>query len=410
MIATKTRSRDRYLCHDAPRKASASCLRAKAIVLGLVLAAGGCSSGGIGSGFGGAGDNSASPAEGPGFGGTTGNSSGGSGFSLGSSDGGLASLPPEMKTESNYQSPVATGQVVWIANPTSGLVAYIDATTFDVETVEAGDGPTYLAAVPDPTDDVAIVLNVLSQDATLLRDHMGTLSAKTFPSTADANSWAVSTSGRWAIAWTNSTLIASADPTQGYQDMAVLDLSGARAPITLSVGYRPSQVAFSADESRAFAVTEDGISVVDLLGGSQPSVVSNFPLSAPAAQSTVDATSPDAAPLDGSPEASVTVSPADDAGVAPNTAASPDVSFTPDGSYALVRSDGVAAITIVSLAQGTTTAVSLPSPPTDLDMSPDGTFALAVLRDNSAVGHSSHPWNLQRSRPRSRPRPSRARS
>jgi hypothetical protein len=299
-------------------------------------------------------------------------------------------LPPEMKTESNYQSPVATGQVVWIANPTSGLVAYIDATTFDVETVEAGDGPTYLAAVPDPTDNVAIVLNVLSQDATLLRDHLGTLSAKTFPSTADANSWAISASGRWAIAWTNSTLISSADPTQGFQDIAVLDLSGARAPKNLSVGYRPSQVAFSGDAT-AFAVTQDGISVVDLLGGSEPSVVSNFPLSAPVGQSTVDAspvdaTSPDAAPLDGSPEASVTVSPADDAGVAPSTtSASHDVSFTPDGSYALVRSDGVAAITIVSLAQGTTTAVSLPSPPTDLDMSPDGTFALAVLRDNSAV-------------------------
>jgi hypothetical protein len=293
---------------------------------------------------------------------------------------GAAALPAETKTESNYQSPVATGNVVWIANPTSGLVAYIDAATFDVSTVEAGDGPTYLAAVPDPTDDVAIVINVLSQDATLLRDHLGTLSATTFPSTADANSWAVSTSGRWAIAWTNATLITTTDPTQGFQDIAVLDLSGARPPQNLSVGYRPSQVAFSGDESRAFAVTQDGISVVDLLGGTQPTVISNFPLNAPVAP-TVE-TPPDASSPDGSPDAPVNESQTDDAGAG---SATPDVSFTPDGSYALVRTDGVPAITVISLAQGVSTAVPLASPPTDLDMSPDGTFALAVLRDNSAV-------------------------
>jgi hypothetical protein len=381
MAGTKAKSREARACQIGPLRTWASCLRAGAAAAGMVVVAIGCGAGSDSSGF--APESAAGNAN-IGGGGT---SSGASGGDFAAEDGGSsapAALPPEMKVESNYQSPVATGNVVWIANPTSGLVAYIDATTFDVETVAAGNGPTYLAAVPDPTDDVAIVLNVLSQDATLLRDHAGTLSAKTFPSTSDANSWGISASGRWAIAWTNSTLITTTDPTQGFQDIAVLDLSGARAPQTLSVGYRPSQVAFSGDETRAFAVTQDGISVVDLLGGSQPSVVANFPLNAPVAP-PVDGLASDAS-FDASAKG-----PVEDAGTtfaddaSSGSSATPDVSFTPDGSYALVRTDGAAAITVISLAEGTATAVPLPSPPTDLDMSPDGTFALAVLRDDSAV-------------------------
>jgi len=385
MAGTKAKSREARRCQVGPLRTWASCLRAGAAAAGMVVAAISCGSGSD-SGFA-----TSAPAGADNLG-NGGGVSGPSGQDFSAEDAASAApvaLPPEMKVESNYQSPVATGNVVWIANPTSGLVAYIDATTFDVETVEAGNGPTYLAAVPDPTDDVAIVLNVLSQDATLLRDHAGTLSAKTFPSTSDANSWGISTSGRWAIAWTNSTLITTTDPTQGFQDIAVLDLSGARPPQTLSVGYRPSQVAFSGDETRAFAVTQDGISVVDLLGGSQPSVVANFPLNAPVAAST-GATPVDGSASDGSLDASVK-GPVDDAGTtfaedaSSGSSATPDVSFTPDGSYALVRTDGASAITVISLADGTATAVPLSSPPTDLDMSPDGTFALAVLRDDSAV-------------------------
>ena len=42
---------------------------------------------------------------------------------------------------------MATGNIVWSANPTSGRVAYIDATTFNVQTTEAGNGPGVYEAV-----------------------------------------------------------------------------------------------------------------------------------------------------------------------------------------------------------------------------------------------------------------------
>ncbi|HLK37364.1 MAG TPA: hypothetical protein VKU41_11470 [Polyangiaceae bacterium] len=317
-------------------------------------------------------------------------------------------LPPEMKTESTFRSPVATGNVVWIANPTSGRVAYIDATTFAVQTVGAGNGPTYLAAVPDPTDDVAIVLNVLSQDATLLRDHQGTLSTTTLPSTPDANAWSVSSNGKWAVAWTDATQVPTAAPTQSFQDIAVMNLATATTSF-LNVGYRPSQIAFSGD-SAAYAVTQDGITVIDLTGA-QPAVTKNLPLPAAAPPTTydagpeagadaaeagadaarqvaVDASMSDAAqaPSDAGEDAPQPVTtPAQATPDASAAGSTPDVSFTPDGAYALVRIDGLSSVTVIALATGTSTTIPLPSPPTDLTISPTGDFAMAVLRDQSAV-------------------------
>jgi hypothetical protein len=375
--------------------------------LAALVVGDGCSASSSNAGF--------APSAGPssGFGGSSGGGGSGTGGGIGITQppplqGGDASLPPEIKAESDYQSPVATGEIVWSANPKSGRVAYINARLLSVQTVQTGDGPTYLAAVPSdpsaPHPEEAIVINVRSHDATLLtRSANGLPTTKTFPATGDANSWAISQRGRWAIAWTSAAGIANLVPTQSFQDIAVLDVNppgnGSRPPTILAVGYRPSQIAFSQDESRAFVVTQDGISVIDLLGGSQPTVVQNFALSAPVAsdasapETTVaEASVPDASTADGAPaDGPVEAAPADggpqSAPGNPNTAAGgmPDVSFTTDGAYALVRQAGVAAITVVSLQDGTPTRVALPSAPTDLTVAPDGTFAVAVLRDASTV-------------------------
>jgi hypothetical protein len=302
-----------------------------------------------------------------------------------------------MKVENQYQSPVATNNIVWMADPASGNVAYIDAQTFAVQTISAGNAPTYLAAVPDPTDNVAIVQNVLSHDATLLRVHSGQIITTTYPSTADhANSWAVSSTGHWAIAWANAQFITDASPTQGFQDVEVIDLTGHATPISLTVGYRPSQVVFSGDETHAYAVTQDGLSVLDLTGA-VPAATALYPLTAPPS-SNVDGSlgppdsgtageggSPDGSDAQVEGAASDDAAPAGDDAGASGGAAAPDVSFTPDGAYAFVRLEGNPAITVVAIQDGTSTAVVLPSPPTDLTLSPTGDFALAVMRDISTV-------------------------
>jgi hypothetical protein len=302
-----------------------------------------CSSASAGndSGFGGGGYGPNAP---------TGGGSGGSGSSSGGDFGGDDSGPPETKAEGDYQSPVSTGQYVWITNPTSGRVAYIQASTLQVATVAAGNQPTYLAAVPNSAADTAIVLNVLSDDATLLTASGGNLTTKTFPIATDVNAWAVSPGGRWALAWGDATRVTNPDPTQGFQDVSALDLTGQDPPTIVSVGYRPVNVAFASDSQHAYAVTQDGVSVVDLTGPT-PAVNKNFPVS---------------------------TNPNDDPGTR-------DVSVTPDGSYALVRRDGQSTISVVSLTDGTLTTVSLPSNAYDLTLSPAGDQALVVMRDIATV-------------------------
>lgn len=260
-----------------------------------------------------------------------------------------AGLPPEKEVESSYGAPVATGKYVWVANPSSGRVAYIDAVTLEIKLVDAGNGPTYVAPVPDATDDVALVLNVLSSDATLLRASSSGLTAVSIPVPSSGNGWSVSANGRWAVAWTNSRAVKSPDPVEGYQDITVLDLTlGAEKSTELTVGYRPFSITFDAKSGRAFAVTEDGVSVVALDAPQGPAVIKNIAYSNP-------------------PPAIV-----------------PEVSITPDGAYALLRSDQPS-VGVLSLEDGVRVDVALPGVPTDLDLSADGTSAVAVIRDTSQV-------------------------
>jgi hypothetical protein len=249
---------------------------------------------------------------------------------------------------------VATGSYIWVANPDSGRVAYVAGATLQVHTVEAGNAPTYISAIPSTTDDAVVVLNVLSDDATILRVATdGQLTKSTVSGiAAGANALTVSPSGRWITAWTDARRIASPNPLQGYQTVTLIDLSAAPpAKTILSVGFRPVDVAYAADDSAAFAVTEDGVSVVDLAHASAPQVTGNVPL---------------------------TDDPTEDADTR-------DVSITPNGRLAVVRREGSASLGIVDLTAGTLGAIDLSGAITDVDITADGQSAVAVVRDTSEV-------------------------
>lgn len=275
--------------------------------------------------------------------------SGGSGGTPKAGSGG-APLPPEEEKESSYVSPTATSNFVWIANPQSGRVAFVDPVSLTVKLVDAGNAPTHLAALPSADgQDAAIVLNVLSKDATVLRVVGDEIETVNVPLPSGGNTWTVSPDGRFAIAWTQASKIPGADPIDGYQDLTVVDTTkGAVKAFPLTVGYRPVAVRFDDEVENAYVVTQDGVAVVALAG--EPAVTKNVKVA------------PD--------------------GESANTR---DVAVTPDGSLALVRRDGVKGITIVSLADGTKSEVPLPAPATDLDVTPDGGRAFAVVRDTGEL-------------------------
>ena len=257
-----------------------------------------------------------------------------------------AEPPPEKEVESEYEAPVATGNFVWVANPRSGRVAFVDATTLQVRTVEAGNGPTYLASVPGQSSDTTVVLNVLSQDATILRATKDSIAAERLPTAAQANALAFSSDGRFAIAWADAKKVPNAPRTEGFQDLTVMDLANKTSTI-LAVGYRPVTVGFAAGSARAYAVTQDGVSILDLSG--PPALVKNVAIS-------------------------------DNPNEDPGTR---DVFVTKDGAYAFVRRDGSADITAVSLESGTRTTITLGGPVTDLDLADTGDRAVAVVRSTS---------------------------
>jgi hypothetical protein len=256
--------------------------------------------------------------------------------------------PPEKELDQSFRAPVATGKLLWSANPDSGRVALIDAQTLSVRMTNAGFGPTYLAAVPSKSGtDSAIVLNVGSHDASWIKATATQIDTVTIATHVGANAWSVSADGKYAIAWTDAAHLegGAPDTLNGYSELTVINLSVSPPSSTrLSVGFRPSQVVFDAGAKHAFAVVDEGISVLDLGKNPQLSAL----LTVAAADLRVHAR---------------------------------DVNIAPDGSFAVVRVDGSPDVEIIDLASDERQVLTLESNVTDLDLSADGKTATAVLGD-----------------------------
>lgn len=253
--------------------------------------------------------------------------------------------PPEVEREASYQAPVVTGPYVWAANPSSGRVAVIDANTFEIRSGRAGNQPTVVAGLELETGARrALVINRGGDDASLLEMTEGSIAARHVALHQGADTWSVSPDRRVAIAWTDVQKATRVDPTDGFQDVTVVEIGedGSLAATRLTVGYRPSAFTFDAESRRAFGVTEDGISVVDLTPGAAR-LAALLPL--------------------------------------PNGGrARPDVSITADGARALARVEGSRVLFDIDLASGDTREIELGGVITDLDLSADGSRAVAVIR------------------------------
>ena len=274
-----------------------------------------------------------------------------------------AVVAPEQEEDLTYRAPVVSGRWVWTANPDTGKVAVVDAKTFTVRLADAGVAPTFLAALPAKTAaSSTLVINTGSHDATLLSaGPTGPVTAVgPIPLQPDANAWQVSRTGKFAIAWTDSHSL-TPDPTQGYQDISVVDLRSSTPVATrLVVGFLPSRVFIDDAEKTAYVVANSSITIIDLAASSAPHVVVERLV-------------------------------ADDQH---EDASTRDVSVLPDGSYALIRRDGSPIVSFVDLKDNTdptrlpTPIIALPGPVTDLDLAPNSQSALAVVRGDTAASTS----------------------
>jgi hypothetical protein len=291
-------------------------------------------------------------------------------------------LDPEVEQALTFETPKAGKSSVYVPNTNTNRVAVVNAGTFNIENLPVGTSPKYAATVPG--QDVALVLNTGTRDAALLRtSDTGQTTVIKLEIGHDANAIAVAPDGKRAIVYLNST--GSSVGAQSFQDLTVVDLTaGAEKASRMSVGFRPRGVQFSSDGGRAFVVTEDGISILDFAELAKgPAIARLIPVG-------------------------------DTLGAGQST----DVQVTPSGAFALARREGESTLRLINLVDGTieklSLATQLPATNvgdggvladagggldagvsdagitlapelTDLDISPDGTFALAVLRDRGAL-------------------------
>ncbi len=278
-----------------------------------------------------------------------------------------AGLPPEVEERRAFETPQAGARFVYVANPRRDNVAVIDSQTLAITSIEAGDGPTYLATVPGR--DEALVINVNASTATLLRTTTAGTTTVQLPVVGGANAIAIAPGGHYAVVYLDTTRPNSGVPAGSFQEIAVLRLDpGMERGLLLSVGFRPVDVTFSADGETGFVITEDGVSILRFASLTGPALV-------PTVSFYDDSI---VAPTDGGVA---------DGGVVgiPRDARAEDVSVTRDGRYAIARFAASSLVRVVDLVARTVQTVDLGSQVTDLDVSPDGTFALAALRDQSRV-------------------------
>jgi hypothetical protein len=285
----------------------------------------------------------------------------------------VSELPPEVERTLDLQLPQASEHYVYALNPSAGTVAVIDAQTQAIQTVKTGTRPTYLRTLPGT--DSAIVLDVGSNKASVIRTRGDSSSKSDLAVGGGANAIAIAPDGKHAVVYFNSSYASAGNASGSYQDVSVLQLSAdgsADRSISMTVGFRPRDVFFSNDGLRTFVVTEDGVSVLDFAQVEQ----------------------------DGSGIARLVTfgGSVDQKNL--------DVAISADGTLALARAENTSVLHLVELESGRVRTLDLASayrpPPapedddagtpaplpvvvTDLDLLPGGQAAIAVLRNQSAV-------------------------
>lgn len=261
--------------------------------------------------------------------------------------------PPPVETEQDFdlRTPEAGGSYLYI--PSAGLDALVvvDATNLAVHLVEVGVEPTLVRALP--ADHGAVVLNSGSYDLSIVRPvARGEFTVKTVDVLPDHNRMVLSPDGDWAFVWFDPT-VGSPGGFGSLQDVsAVYLVPGQEVVYNLAVGYRPTEVHFTASGTLVLFFCENGISGVRL------------------------------AELDGDsflPPVAVDANPF-------QKPSDREIKVTPSGDMAVVRDLVVAPrLTLVDLEDQTIRTLSLPDWPSDLDMTPDGSSVVVPMKTTEQV-------------------------
>lgn len=276
--------------------------------------------------------------------------------------GGDAGVGPE-EIEVELSPPVSSERYVYVAMTELDALAKIDGETLEVSSVSVGDQPTVLEAIPG--SDGVVVLDSNNGTATIVRAVGTDTDTRVVPTLANMNRLSIDPTGSYAIAWFDLRKateeaggLGGVGAIGSFQDVTLIRLAQDNEhSVDLTVGFRPRKIEFNAAGTRAFVVTDDGISVLDLaeMVDAGPAIVAPIPLASELGTDPLDM----------------------------------EVNVVASGRYAVVRELGQDSIRVVLLegaSAGTMSILELSAQPTDVDLAADGSMAYLVLRDSSELG------------------------
>lgn len=261
------------------------------------------------------------------------------------------------ETEIELGAPTSSQRYVYVAMTAQNKLARIDGVTLAVTSMPVGAAPREVATIP--ASDGAVVLDSANGTATVVRPVLtggdGTRVLGTLPS---LNRIDMDPTGRFAVIWFDlvKALHDNTGHAGSFQDVAVVALErGHERAVALTVGFRPRAVQFDAAGTRAYVITQDGVSVIDLVDATEhePHIVPPIAVADPE-------------------------TPADDV----------EVQIVATGDFAAVRQAGHPGLRVVSMRTGDAGRawdIPLAAPPSDIDLAPDGSRVYAVLRDVSRL-------------------------
>jgi hypothetical protein len=268
-------------------------------------------------------------------------------------DGGVA--PPE--TEVDIGTPIVSQRYVYVAMTAENELARIDGNTLAVTATAVGASPRDVAAIPG--SDGAVVLDATNGTATIVRPGATGDTIKVLATLQHLNRIDVDPSGRFAVVWFDLAKAVAEGGINGigsFQDVTVIALAeGAEKAVDLTVGFRPGKVQFDTPGNRAYVITQDGVSVIDLgyATAHEATIIPPIPVADPNV-------------------------PPDDI----------EVNVVATGEYAAVRQAGASELRVVSVGHtnpGQAWTIPLASPATDIDLAPDGAKLYAVERTAKAL-------------------------
>ncbi|MCO4763733.1 MAG: hypothetical protein KC502_19630 [Myxococcales bacterium] len=259
-------------------------------------------------------------------------------------------LPPEVEKEVDFGAPEGSPNFVFVPVKGADEVVKVSGKTLKVTLVEVGDRPTVIKVVPG--QDKVVVLNSGSDDVSVLTSTETTDDVRSESVLPHGNALSLDPTGNWAAVFYDHARAKPGDPVGSFQAISLVRVgAGQTGSMEVSVGFRPKAVHFTTGAKQALVVTDDGISIIELATVKDGDVIPAVPVSA----------DPFAKPKER------------------------EVQTTPDGTWAVVRQSDLKGLVAVHLPTKKLVGIPMTSVPTDLDLSPDGSQVLAVLRDSSEV-------------------------